>query len=179
MRKMSTVAVGAFVNRFVASLPPDQAYLNIGVWRGYSLFVGMLGNPGKRCIGVDNFVQFGGPRRQFLRRFEQYRSPCHQFFDMDWRAYFAREHRGLIGIYFYDAEHDEHSQFQALELAAPFMAPGGIILIDDTNWDGPRKALVTFLSAHPEYELLYDISTAGNCHPTYWNGLMVARKRCL
>lgn len=177
--KMSTVAIGAFVNRLVESLPPDQAYLNIGVWYGYSLFAGMLGNPEKRCIGVDTFRYFSGPRRQFLRRFHRYRSPHHEFFAMDWRQYFVRGHHGSIGLLFYDAEHDYESQHQALTAAAPFLAPGAYILVDDTNEDSPRRALVDFLMAHPDIELLYDISTAGNCHPTYWNGLMVARKRCL
>ena len=57
------------------------------------------------------------------------------------------------------------------------MAPGGFIIVDDTNWESSRKALIDFLSAHPGYELLYDIPTTGNCHPTFWNGLMVARKK--
>ncbi len=179
MPKMSTVAIGAFVNLLVQSLPRDQAYLNIGVWHGYSLLAGMLGNTAKRCIGVDTFRYFGGPRRQFFRRFHQYRSPCHEFFDIDWRQYFAHVHRGSIGLLYCDAEHDYESQHQALTAAAPFLAPGAFILVDDTNEDSPRRALLAFLSEHPEYELLYDISTAGNCHPTYWNGLMVARKRCL
>lgn len=179
MPKMSTVAIGAFVNLLVQSLPRDQAYLNIGVWYGYSLLAGMLGNTAKRCIGVDTFRYFGGPRRQFFRRFHRYRSPRHAFFDMDWRQYFAHVHRGPIGLLYYDAEHDYESQYQALNSAAPFLAPGAYILVDDTNEDGPRRALADFLMAHPEYELLYDIFTAGNCHPTYWNCLMVARKRFL
>ncbi len=179
MPKMSTVAIGALINRLVASLPPGQAYLNIGVWHGYSLLAGMLGNAGRRCIGVDNFSEFGNPRDKFLWRFNRRKSAYHEFFDVDWRTYLAHEHRGPIGVFFYDGAHDYDSQYQALILAEPFMAPGGFIIVDDTNWESPRKALIDFLSAHPGYELLYDIPTAGNCHPTFWNGLMVARKRRL
>jgi predicted O-methyltransferase YrrM len=177
MPKMSTIAIGALINRLVASLPPGQAYLNVGVWHGYSFFAGMLRNTDKRCIGIDNFSEFGRPRDKFLRRFKRYKSSCHEFFDVDWRAYFAREHRGKIGVYFYDGAHDYDSQYQALIQAERFMAPGGFIIVDDTNWESSRKALIDFLSAHPGYELLYDIPTTGNCHPTFWNGLMVARKK--
>ncbi|OGJ61398.1 hypothetical protein A3C52_04145 [Candidatus Peribacteria bacterium RIFCSPHIGHO2_02_FULL_51_15] len=177
MPKMSTLAIGALINRLVSELSVGQAYLNIGVWHGFSLLAGMAGNPAKKCIGVDNFSEFGSPRPAFLKRFAESKSPLHEFYDADWREYLKKSHHGSVGIYFYDGSHDYDSQYQALVSAGPFMASGGYILVDDTNWESPRKAMADFLARFPDYELVFDVRTAGNCHPTFWNGLMIAQKR--
>lgn len=176
LRKMSTLAVGAVINECVRRMPNDACYLNIGTWMGYSLFAGMAANPEKRCIGVDSFVQFGGPRSTFLCHFTKLRSASHTFFDADWRQYMRTQHTGKIGVLFYDAAHDEESQFDALILSHPLIISGGIIIIDDTNWDHPRNAVQRFLSQTKSYRLVLDQRTAGNCHPTFWNGLMVLEK---
>lgn len=58
MPRMSTFAIGALINHAVRELPRETAFLNIGIWCGFTLLAGMLGNPDKRCIGVDNFSEF-------------------------------------------------------------------------------------------------------------------------
>lgn len=176
IRKMSTLAVGAVIQECVRRMPSDTCYLNIGVWRGFSLFAGMAANSDKRCIGVDSFVQFGGPRKQFLRRFSDLRSASHKFFDSDWREYMKTTHTEMIGVLFYDAAHDEKSQFDALVMSDPFIVIGGIIIVDDTNWGEPRNAVQRFLEHKTQYRVLFDKRTSGNCHPTFWNGLMVLEK---
>lgn len=175
MQKMSTYAVGAIINEAVRQMPEGTCYLNIGTWKGFSLFAGMAGNPDRSCIGVDSFVEFGGPREIFLRRFQRLRTKCHEFFDADWRAY-MKTHTRTIGVFFYDAAHDQQSQFDSLMIADPFIVPGGVIIVDDTNWPGPRDAVKAFLSQKKNYELVFDQTTAGNCHPTFWNGVMILRK---
>lgn len=60
--RMSTFAIGAIINEAVAHMAPDHAFVNVGVWNGFTLLAGMAGNPDRRCIGVDNFSEFGGPR---------------------------------------------------------------------------------------------------------------------
>jgi|GEM_PF-6652711 len=58
----STFAIAAIVNRAVRAMPAEQAFVNVGVWHGYTLFAGMVGNPDRTCIGVDDFSDFGAPR---------------------------------------------------------------------------------------------------------------------
>lgn len=174
--RMATVAFSTLLNALVRNMPSQACYLNIGVWNGYSFLSGIIGNPTRTCIGVDNFSQFGGPRAQFLQRFEQYRSESSSFFDMDYRDYFER-HEGEIGVYLFDGPHDYQHQYDALKLAHPFMAAGGIILVDDTNWHGPREATLDFLKEHSgSYELILDIRTKQNGHPTWWNGLLALER---
>ena len=81
---------------------------------------------------------------------------------------------GPIGFYYYDGSHDYKSQSRALELASPYLVPGSLILVDDTNWDAPRSATQDFIAMDGRpYDVLLDIKTAGNLSPFFWNGLML------
>ncbi|WP_158606538.1 class I SAM-dependent methyltransferase [Paenibacillus ginsengarvi] len=177
MPKMSSYAIGSIINRVVSQLRDGECFVNVGVWNGFSFLAGLLGNPGKTCIGVDNFSQFGGPRAEFMYRFNLHKGPAHQFYDMDYKEYFAQLHRSPIGLYFFDGPHDYMNQLQGLLAAAPYLADGCIILVDDTNWPEPRQATLDFMSVYPgEYRILLDVTTASNGHPTFWNGLMILQK---
>ena len=55
MPKMSTFSIAAMINRAVRRMCPDQVFVNIGVWHGFTLLAGMADNLDKVCIGVDNF----------------------------------------------------------------------------------------------------------------------------
>jgi len=176
--RMSTLAVAAALHKMVADMPPDECFVNVGVWHGFSFLSAILDNPTRHCVGVDNFSQFGGPKNEFLARFERWRSPedRHHFFEMDYRDYFAQHHSRPLGVYLYDGEHSYDNQLQGLRVAEPFFAPGCIVLVDDTNWDEPRQASLDFVEGSSRsYQLIFDARTAGNHHPTWWNGLMVWR----
>jgi|GEM_PF-1514193 len=175
MPKMSTIAIGAIVNSAVAAMAPGTAFVNVGVWHGYSFLAGLLDNPDKRAFGIDNFSQFGGPRDEFLARFESLRSPEHSFADSDYRDFFQSGFSEPIGVYIYDGEHSYENQLEGLRVAEPFFADDCLIVVDDTNWRAPRKATFDFI-AHSQrtYSVLFDVRTAGQ-HPTLWNGLVVLR----
>jgi hypothetical protein len=175
--RMSTLAIGAAINYGVAQMATDQAFVNVGIWNGFTFLSGIVGNQGKTCIGVDNFSQFGGPRDAFLGRFRALASPAHHFFDMDYRDYFAHHHTGEIGFYIYDGGHSYEDQLLGLRMAEPYFAEGCIVLVDDTNWSEPRQATLDFVAeSRFGYELLLDRTTSSNAHPTWWNGLMVYRR---
>lgn len=177
LKRMSTFPIAALIGVILQHLPPGQIYLNIGVWHGFTLFAGMLLAPEVPCVGVDNFSEFGGPRDVFFQNWERFQSgPHQQFYEMDYQAYF-QQHTAPIGLYFYDGAHDYANQYQALVLADPFLAPGALILVDDTNFAEPRQATLDFLRATPGYQLLGDLPTAMMHHPTFWNGLMILQKQ--
>jgi tetratricopeptide (TPR) repeat protein len=172
--RMSTLAVAAIINRAVEQMPEGQAYLNVGVWNGYSFLAALLGNPDKLCIGVDNFSQFGGPVDDFLKRYDTFRGPAHSFHDQDYEEYLRIRHKGPLGVYFYDGEHSYKNQFTGLKAAEKFFAPGCLILVDDTNWDDPRNATLDFIGqSRHRYRVLLDARTPYSGHPTWWNGLML------
>jgi hypothetical protein len=174
---MSTYAIAALVNFAVAQMPDQCSYVNVGVWHGYTFLAGLAGNEKKNCIGIDNFSEFGGPRQDFLQRFEHYGSPFHSFHDMDYREYFGHHHHGPIGVYLYDAAHTYEDQVLGLQLAEPYFADRCIIFVDDTNCEEARQGTLDFLanSVH-DYRYVLDVATAHNGHPTFWDGLMILQK---
>ena len=175
--KMSTFAIGSIINHGVWCMPNDTCFLNVGVWNGFTLFSGMIGNPQKDCIGIDNFSQFGGPKEQFLQRLKEYKGENHHFYEMNYIDYFKNIHAKPIGFYIYDGDHSYDNQLTGLEIAEPFFSENCIILIDDTNWKDPREATLEFInSSANKYELLLDRTTYGIRHPTFWNGIMLFRR---
>lgn len=175
--RLSTLRIGILLQRFVEQMPEGTCYLNIGVWYGYSFFAGMHNNPDKRCIGVDNFCLSDTVKQGFYETFSTLESPIHTFVEADFCNYLTTMHTEPIGVYFFDGPHDYQSQYDALTMAEPFFAPGCIILVDDTNWQEPREATEQFLRERDgAYELLADVRTACDRHPTFWNGLMILRK---
>lgn len=176
--RYSTLGIAALINCLVKRMPSDYAYLNIGVWNGFTLLAGIVGNPTRSIIGVDNFSEFGGPREDFLRRFERQRSSKHQFFDMDYRLFFSSHPNVKVGLYYYDGPHTYGDQYDALSLADPYLVDGAIVMVDDANWQEPRQATLDFVQRHEgKYALVLDLKTRNNGHPTYWNGLMILCKR--
>ncbi len=171
--RMATFAIGAVLNRAVAELPEGHAYVNVGVWNGFTFLAGCAGNPHQRCVGVDDFSEFGGPRQEFMARFERARSTRHEFYDMDYRRYFSEVHEGPIGLYLYDGSHDYEHQLQGLHSAEPFFTRGTRVFVDDTNLASARKATFEFIARSPfRYRVLFDLKTARNGHPTFWNGFL-------
>jgi hypothetical protein len=174
MPKMSTYAIGAIIDKTVSQMPPETAFVNVGAWHGFTFLSGIVGNPGRKCVCIDNFSEFGGPRDAFLDRFHELRSENHHFYDMDYIDYFARVHEGGIGFYVYDGEHSYCNQLRGLEVAEPFFVSGCVIMVDDTNTEEPRRATMDFLGRRAgQYDLILDERTRSNNHPTFWNGVML------
>ncbi|MEI7449610.1 MAG: class I SAM-dependent methyltransferase [Desulfomonile sp.] len=175
--KMSTLAIGAMINRAVSELSQAEMFVNVGVWHGFTFLCGMVNNPTKICVGVDNFSEFGAPRDLFLARYNDYKGPNHYFYEMDYTEYFSTVHGGSIGFYIYDGGHDYENQLKGLQIAEPFFSENCIILVDDTNWDAPRRATLDFISnSSSTYRILLDAKTNYNCHPTLWNGVLIFQR---
>ncbi len=175
--RMSTLAIASALDRAMASMQAGDQFVNVGVWHGFTLFSAMVNNPDKTCVGIDNFSEFGGPRAAFLQGFEQQRSANHFFHDMDYREYFRVKHTGRIGVYLYDGEHSYANQLEGLQVAEPFFADKCLIFVDDTNCAEPRQATLDFIKqSNRNYEIIFDAKTYQNCHPTFWNGLMVLQQ---
>jgi hypothetical protein len=173
---MSTIAIAYIIYELTKFLEPSEVYLNVGVWRGYSFLAGVL-NKDVTSIGVDNFSQFGGPKKEFMNNYQALRHEKSYFFDASYESYLETTHQSKIGLYFYDGAHDYKSQLESLTRAEPFFSKNTVIIVDDTNNPPPRNATLDFIkSRHAKYEILMDQFTTCNGHPTYHNGLMIMRK---
>ncbi|MCU0820970.1 MAG: class I SAM-dependent methyltransferase [Spirochaetes bacterium] len=175
--RMSTFAIGAIINLIVKNMPQDTAFVNVGVWHGFSFLCGLVNNPGKKCVGIDNFSEFGGPREAFLARFKNYKSGNHEFHDMDYLEYFTQVHKGMIGFYIYDGNHSRENQYRGLKAAEPFFSENCLILIDDINWPEPEEGTNDFIAgSRYKYNVIAQQCTSHNCHPTFWNGIKLLQR---
>lgn len=172
--RTSTFGIGAIINRAVALMPEGHAYLNVGVWNGFSLLAGMAGNSGKTCIGVDDFARDASLRKPFLKRFEKARGPNHAFHEANFRDYLAAQHKAAVGVYVFDGPQTYEDLHDGLSLAEPYFSKGCVVLVDDTNWPHVRQANLDFIKHSPfEYRMLLDAQTPRTGHPTFWNGVML------
>jgi hypothetical protein len=175
--RMSTFAIGAIINEGVARMQGDRAFVNVGVWHGFTFLSGMMSNRNKRCIGVDNFSQYASPLATFRKRFDAFRKPNHEFYEMDCVEYFSTVHSGEIVLYVYDGHHSYEIQLRSLQTAEPFFSEHCIIFIDDTNYNEVRRGIRDFMSSSVyRYRILFDITTSCNYHPTFWNGVMILQR---
>jgi hypothetical protein len=175
--RMSTYAMGALINETVRHMPADHAFVNVGIWHGFTFLSGVLDNADKTCIAVDNFSEYGGPKDAFCARFEQLKSTNHCLYEMDYIKYFEDVHDRPIGFYIYDGNHSYENQLQGLQLAEPYFGENCIILVDDTNYAHVRQANDDFIrTSQHEYEIIFDKPTYCNAHPTFWNGVTMFRK---
>ena len=105
---MSKIAIGFIINQISKSLPQEGLYLNIGVWRGFSMFAGMI-NTKCKVYGVDNFsfnYEEGDSSKNnyneksktikyFNEKFEKFQNiNKHFFFDMDYKKFFIFNYLG-------------------------------------------------------------------------------------
>lgn len=175
---MTTASVLQLLNHAVSCMEPGEIYCELGCLRGSTLVGALLGQKDKFAVAVDNFSEHDpGHNYQMLRsnltKFNL--DPQVAFYDRDFEKQLIdlRSDNRKIGVYFYDAAHDYRSQLMGLLLAVPLLAERALIIVDDTNGPPTRQGTLDFLAARPEAELLLDIRTPGNAHPSFWNGMVV------
>lgn len=175
---MSSLAIGAILQKAVSLMHQDSVFLNIGLWKGFSLIAGLTHNPEVKGIGIDNFCFWGGNQELCQQNLEDFQIQNATIFEEDFVHYLTHLHKEAIGVYFYDGPHDYESQMAALQLAEPFFREGTIVIVDDINLEGPLRSIQDFLALHPnQYRILFSETTAGNQHPSLWNGLLILEKK--
>ena len=116
----------------------DARYLEIGSWKGSTLCAAMFQNA-MRCVAIDNWSQFGGPKNEFLINFNKFQGDNEaSFIEKDCWEVDVRE-IGPFNIYLYDGAHPEDCQVKALDHYLPCLDKQFIYLVDDWNFIGVRK----------------------------------------
>jgi len=165
----------ALLNLAASCLGPDEAYVEVGVFHGASLISAMLGNEGRRFIGIDSFdfrdasleivegnlERFGLPRPELLVGdvFELVRAG-----ELDAVS---------VGAWYYDALHTYEAQLDGLRIAEPFLAPGALLIVDDTDWEQVARAMDDYLAAEPRARRVLTIEGKDRGYPQWWEGMQV------
>ncbi len=173
---MSTPALGIIINKICRELKSNQLFLNIGAYKGFSTVSGMINT---RCEvhSVDNFSEFNSPKEIFFENFNLFKNTKHYFYEEDYEIFF-KKWKKEINFYIYDAHHSYKNQYNNLEIAKDFFVKDTLIYIDDFNIEAVESATKDFLSKYSnKYEILKEIKTAFNMHPTFWNGFILFKKK--
>lgn len=178
------------VNALNGMISGKASYLELGILKGKTILTSCIQNPNTRHIGLDNFSQFDpdGINLNLIKSaIAKFGVKNLELVLDDFEAYLisrAKIQSKDVGVYFYDAIHDYRSQLFALMQAHNVLCDGGVILVDDVNYGHVRYASYDFISAFPEFKLVFESYT--RVHPNemtpeqlydaregWWNGVHV------
>jgi protein O-GlcNAc transferase len=188
-RRFQTVAEGvtnlasenvlALLNLAASLVEPDEAYVEVGVFHGASLIAAMTGNEGRRFVGIDSFAFRDASLEEVERNLEHYGLPKPEILVGD--AFELVPGGALadtrIGLWYYDAAHDYDSQVEGLRMAEPHLAPGALVIVDDTDWEQVVRAMDDYLAEQPRARRILTIDGKSRGQPQWWEGMQVIEWR--
>ena len=160
----------ALLNLAAACLEGDEAYVEIGVFHGASLIAAMLGNEGKRFVGVDSFAFRDASLEKIhanLARFGL--TPPEIIVGDAFELVPAGALRDVpAGIWYYDAAH-----LEGLRIAEPLLVSGALVIIDDTDWDDVARAMDDYLEEQARARRILTLDGKSRGAPQWWEGMQV------
>jgi len=127
----------ALLNVAAACLEGDEAYVEIGVFHGASLIAAMLGNEGKRFVGVDSFAFRDASLDRVHANLARFDLVPPEIVVGDAFELVPTGALGdvSIGVWYYDAAHSYEAQLEGLRIAEPLLVSGALVIVDDADWD--------------------------------------------
>jgi len=165
----------ALLNAAASCLEGDEAYVEIGVFHGASLIAAMLGNQGKRFVGIDSFAFRDASLAKVEENVARYGLERPEILVGDaFELVPAGALDGTpIGVWYYDAAHSYEAQLEGLRLAEPLLVPGALVIVDDTDWDDVDRALDDYLAEQPRAGRILTIAGKSRGAPQWWEGMQV------
>ena len=166
----------ALLNLAVQCLAPDEAYVEVGVFHGASLIAAMLGNEEKRVVGIDSFGGFSDAARDKVEanaaRFGL-REPELVVGDAFELVPAGALGDTVIGVWYYDAAHSYEAQLEGLRIAERLLAPGALLIADDTDWDDVARAMDDYVAAQSRARRVLTLDGKSRGAPHWWEGMQV------
>jgi predicted O-methyltransferase YrrM len=184
-RRLQSVAEGvenlakennlALLNLAASLLGPGEAYVEVGVFHGARLIAAMLGNEDKRFVGIDSFVFRSASLEGVEANLERFGLPTPEILVGD---VFHLVPDGAIpersvGIWYYDAAHDYDSQVAGLRIAEPLLVAGGLMIVDDTDWEQVDRAMENYVAEQPRARRILTLDGKSRGAPQWWEGMQV------
>lgn len=180
MEGMSGTKTRHFYNNLLNT--EDARYLEIGTWKGSSVCSAMCNNRAK-VICIDNWSEFGGPKKDFLVNFKKFKGDNDATFIENDCYKVDVSTLPKFNIYMYDGNHTNESHYKALLHYYNCLDDIFIFIVDDWNWkdvrDGTinsiKKLNLKILYEH-EIRLTWDnsVTPEPKLSKTWWNGIYVA-----
>jgi predicted O-methyltransferase YrrM len=165
----------ALLNLAASLVEPDEAYVEVGVYHGASLIASMLGNDGRRFVGIDSFGFRDATLEGVEANLERFGLPRPELVVGDVFELVPQGALGdtRIGLWYYDASHSYDAQVEGLRIAEPFLVPGALMIVDDTDWDDVVRAMDDYLAAQPRARRILTIDGKSRGQPQWWEGVQV------
>jgi predicted O-methyltransferase YrrM len=177
VRNLATENTLALLNVAASLLGPGEAYVEVGVYHGASLIASMLGNEEKRFVGIDSFGFHDASVETVQANLERFGLPRPEILVGD---AFELVPAGAIeelsvGVWYYDAAHNFDAQVRGLRIAEPFLVPGALMIVDDTDWAEVERAMDAYLAEQPRATRVLTIDGKSRGQPQWWEGMQVLR----
>jgi predicted O-methyltransferase YrrM len=135
---LSSKKIRVLLHRLAERLPRSESYVEIGTHIGGTLISGLLDQKDITAYACDNWCfpySNGKPAREvFFQNLQKYkdRLPEIKLLEMDAFEMLKNDtFEKPVGIYFYDADHSEESQYKAIVMMYPYLADESIVVVDD------------------------------------------------
>lgn len=165
----------ALINLAASCLGEGEAYVEIGVFHGASLIAAMLGNEGKRFIGIESFAFRDTSLEKVEANLARYGLEVPEIVVGD--AFEVVPGGGLgetaVGVWYYDAAHAFEAQLAGLRIAEPLLVAGALVIVDDTDWDDVERAIDAYLGEQPRARRVLTIDGSTRGAPQWWEGMQV------
>jgi predicted O-methyltransferase YrrM len=165
----------ALLNLAARLLGPGEAYVEVGVFHGASLIAAMLGNEGKRFLGIDSFEFRDASLEKVEANLARYGLELPEIVVGD--AFELVPGGALedvvIGVWYYDASHSYEAQVEGLRIAEPHLAPGALVIVDDTDWDDVERAMDDYVVSQTRARRVLTIDGKSRGAPQWWEGMQV------
>jgi predicted O-methyltransferase YrrM len=165
----------ALLNVAARYLEGEEAYVEIGVFHGASLIAAMLGNEGKRFVGVDSFAFRGATLENVRENLARFGLAPPEILVGDAFELVPAGALGdvRIGVWYYDAAHSYEAQVEGLRIAEPWLVRGALVIVDDTDWDDVARAMDDYLAEQPRVRRILALDGKSRGAPQWWEGMQV------
>jgi predicted O-methyltransferase YrrM len=165
----------ALLNLAAACLDPGEAYVEVGVFHGASLIAAMLGNEAKRFVGIDSFAFWDATLEKVQANLTRHGLTPPELVVGD---AFELVRAGAvadtpIGVWYYDANHAYEAQLEGLRIAEPWLVPGALVIVDDTDWGNVARAMDDYLTEQSRVRRVLTIDGKSRSAPQWWEGMQV------
>ena len=135
----------------------------------------MLGNEDRRFIGIDSFDFRDASLETVEANLERFGLPRPELLVGDvFELARGGELDGVsVGAWYYDALHTYEAQLDGLRIAEPFLAPGALLIVDDTDWEQVARAMDDYLAAEPRARRILTVEGKDRGFPQWWEGMQV------
>ncbi len=165
----------ALLNVAAACLEGDEAYVEIGVFHGASLIAAMLGNEGKRFVGIDSFAFRDASLDRVHANLARFDLVPPEIVVGDAFELVPTGALGdvSIGVWYYDAAHSYEAQLEGLRIAEPLLVSGALVIVDDADWDDVARAMDDYIVEQPRARRLLTVDGKSHGSPQWWEGMQV------